>query len=214
MGLLVGHAGEQLIDVAFPVGDEGDARSRAQKGSRLQRRGDPSVALFLLDRQALVVVLLHSGPPPDRCAGEPQNGAVLGVDRERRMHEQADVLAVAYWPEAALALDFGLVIDLARVLDQKDMPPRRRGCCPLRRRAQDFVRRHSGVAEKAGQPDLLRPIVGQLARARADARAHALQRLAPLFSRRASPKNPMLISAIADPFPLRNGGHRITQDSY
>ena len=29
MGLLVGHAGEQLIDVAFPVGDEGDARSRA-----------------------------------------------------------------------------------------------------------------------------------------------------------------------------------------
>ena len=24
----------------------------------------------------------------------------------------------------------------------------------------------------------------------------------------------MLISAIADPFPLRNGGHEITQDSY
>ena len=73
MGLLVGHAGEQLMESGFPVGDEGDQRSRAQKGCRLQRRGDPSVALFLLDRQALVVVLLkNSGPPPDRRAGEAQ----------------------------------------------------------------------------------------------------------------------------------------------
>ena len=104
MGLLIGHAGEQLIDVAFPVGDEGDERSRAQKGSRLQRRGDPSVALLLLDRQALVVVLLDSGPPPDRRAGEPQNGAVLGVDRQRRMHEQADIRAGADPAEGARAV--------------------------------------------------------------------------------------------------------------
>src|SRR6202034_3041930 len=93
-----------------------------KKGCRLQRRGDPSPALLLLDRQALLVFLLDSPAPPDRRAGEPQNGAVGGVDRQRRMDEEPDIGAVADPPEAALAL--GLIVDLARVLDQKHVPPR------------------------------------------------------------------------------------------
>jgi hypothetical protein len=203
MGLLVGHTGEQFIDVRFPIGDEGDARSRAQEGSRLQRRGDPPVALFFLDRQALVVVLLDSGPPPDRRAGEPQKSASLGVHRQRRMHEQADIRAIADCAQAALAPGLRLIIDLARVLDQKDMSAGRCDSGPLRRRAQDFVNSHSGVAEEARKPDLLRPIVGQFAQARADAPAHALQRLPPLFSSRSSPKYPTFKSAIADPLRLK-----------
>ena len=162
-----------------------------------------AVALFFLDQQALVVVLLASGPPPDRRAGRPQKGAILGVDRQRRMDEEADVRAIADPAKAALAPGLGLIIDLARVLDQKDVPAGRCGSRPLRRRAQDFIRRHSGVAEEAGKPDLLRPIVGQFAQARADAHAHPLQRLPPLFSSRTSPKYPMFKSAIADPLRIK-----------
>jgi len=79
------------------------------------------------------------------------------------MHEQADVRAVADAAEAALALSLGLVIDLARVLDEQDVPPGRCGSRPRRRIAQDFVHRHSRIAEKPRQPDLLSPIVGQFA---------------------------------------------------
>jgi hypothetical protein len=129
------------------------------------------------------------------------------------MHEEPDVGAVADPLEAALALGLGLIGDLARVLDQKDVAPRRRGAGPLRSRLQDFIPRHSFVAEKAREPDLLRPIVGQFAHACANAHAHALQRLSPLFCSRRPPNNPRSKFAIADPLRIKVGRYRITHEN-
>ena len=71
----------------------------------------------------------------------------------------------------------------------------------------------SDQAERYMEPDLLRPIVGQFAHACANAHAHALQRLPPLFSSRTSPKTPRSKSAIADPLRIKVGRYRITPDS-
>jgi hypothetical protein len=139
--------------------------------------------------------------------------AAIELDDPRRLGERGRLMRGQQTPDDRL---FGRRrVDLAR-LDEKERDLRRIAPVgPVRSAAErfDLVHRHSWVAEKAREPDLLRPSVGQLAHACAEPRAHALQRLPPLFSSRRSSKNPTSKSAIADPFRIKVGRYRITPDS-
>jgi hypothetical protein len=190
MRSLVGHAREHFIDVGFPIGDGRDQRGLPQRLARPDRRDDPAVALLLFDRQFLIIGILDLRASPDGRRRQPQNAAVLGIHRQRRMHEQAYVRPVANPPEIVLAPGLGLVIDLGGVLNDQHVSAGRRLVRARRRRFQNFLDRHVFIAEKPCEPHLLGSVVGSPTRRRARTRTQTLQRPLPLFCSRRSPKYP------------------------
>jgi hypothetical protein len=217
VGSLVRQPREELVDIGLAIGNHGDERRAIEPRTRPGDGGEPAMALLALDRLVLIVVPLRRAAPPDRRPGKPQHRAVDRIDRQSGMDEQADVAAVADPPEPALAPRLGLIVDLRRILDQRDMPARRRFGRPRRRRRQDLFHGHPRIMEKPPEADRFRTSVGKPAQRRRATQPHALQHLPPLFSRRLSPKYPSsqtAFIAIAELPRTEDDQQGITHDSW
>jgi hypothetical protein len=182
IGVQLGKAGEDLVDVAFTVVKHGDQGRIGQGRPRPPGRFDPAIALLGLDGLRLVVGRLGLGAPPDGRPGQPQDhGRACRLHRQGGMDEQAHVAAIAHPPKVAFAPRLGLVVDLAGVGDQQDMATGRRLGGARRRCLQDLLRRHLGITEEPRRGDHFGPAVTELAHRRREARAEALQDKRPLL---------------------------------
>src|SRR6266853_3913478 len=193
----VRQPGPFFVDVALTLIDNRDHGGLRQCRFGALRTFDPAIRFLLLDRLLAVVLALRLEASPHLHVEQAEAVPGLGVHGQHRMHEQADIAAIAYRAEAALAPALALVVDLAGVLNHQHMPPDRR-LGYARSLAGRYLRgRDTVVQHEAQEFYLLSAIVPKLAQTNRLSIAYALQQPRAIFFSRSSPKKPMFISAIA-----------------
>ena len=84
-----GTAGEFLIDIAFPVGNDGDAGgSGRDQAGRCICRVKPTAALFFSKRPFLAEMLLAANVAEEHRIDKSEQPAIMGVDRDHWMQVQ------------------------------------------------------------------------------------------------------------------------------
>ncbi len=79
----LGEAGEEFADVGFAIGDDGSHRGLGQGGAGGLGGRDPAVAFLGFDGLRLIVLGLGLVAPLEGRPGQPQEGAVGGIDGDR-----------------------------------------------------------------------------------------------------------------------------------
>ena len=165
------RGGEQIIDVALAIGDDGDHGGAGQRALGRAQAVKPAPALAHGDRASLLALRLARFAPARRRfrsrahegvrqsdnapAMADVGGARPGLCHQHRVQEEPDVLAVAHHAEAALAALVAGEVDLGRVLDRQHVPAERRPRRMVGRRRDHRLKRHAPVVKKAPEP--LRP---------------------------------------------------------
>jgi len=92
---LGGPAGEFLINIAFPVGDDGDAdRSGRDQAGRCICRIKPAAALFLGEGPFFAQMLLAADVAEEYRINKAEQCAIVGVYRDHWMQVQTALLAI------------------------------------------------------------------------------------------------------------------------
>src|SRR4029077_1174183 len=165
MGMIVGQARPFLINVALTVIHDGDHGGILQYCLCPLAPFHPAIGLLLFNRQALVIRRFACGPPPYLRVDQPQALRRLRVDGQDRMHEEADIAAVADSAELALACALRLIVRLGGILNGHDMSATRRSRRQRRPMGHHLLDRDRLVSEKAPKLGMLRAIIAQLANA-------------------------------------------------
>jgi len=122
IGAALGTGGldEQIVDVAFPIGDVGQARIGELLGQGVDAREavDPTHTLFLFKRAVGVFLLAQAAGLAHPGVGleQPQRNTLRG-ERQGRMQIQTPTALVVQWPEPDDAVFLGGVVQLGGVLD-------------------------------------------------------------------------------------------------
>ena len=92
---LGGPTGELLIDIGFPVGNDGNAdrSGRDQTGRRLCRV-KPAAALFLGEGPFFAQMLLAADVAEEYRINKAEQRAIMGVHRDHRMQVQTALFAI------------------------------------------------------------------------------------------------------------------------
>src|SRR6266849_7999643 len=199
----VRQPGPFFVDVALAVINDRDHGGLGQYRFGALRTFDPAIGLLLFDRLLAVVLALRLQASPHLHVEQAEAVLGLGVHGQHRMHEQADIAAVAYRAEPAFAPALALVVDLAGILNHQHVPSGRR-LGYQRPLAGRYLRgRDTVVQHEALESDLFGSIVSKLAHTNRLPIANTLQQLRAVFFSRSSPKKPMFISAIASSLESR-----------
>jgi len=92
---LGGPAGEFLIDIAFPVGYDGNAdRSGRDQTGRCLCRIKPAAARFLGEGPFFAQMLLAADVAEKYRINKAEQRAIMGVHRDHRMQVQTALLAI------------------------------------------------------------------------------------------------------------------------
>jgi len=183
-------AGELLIDVALAIGDHGEAgRPGRQQRARLLGRGQPTPALLLRERPRLALRLRSAAAAKQLGMDQPQQGAILRINGDRRVQHQALLVAV--------------IAQARRVLDRQNVPARHQLGRARRRCLHHLGRGYPLVAQKPRDPHLAGAIATKRAHPnpRLSHRRQPIEQEQPPFSRRRSPNrpSPIVIATLRDP---------------
>lgn len=156
-----GPAGEQIVDVAFPIRHHRDQRRLGQPVRRDLGPRQPPARLLLIRRAMLPMRELARDAVHHDAVHQPDHSSPLGIHRQHRMQEQPQVLAVARRAKSPLARPVGGEMQLRRVLDRQHMATGRALPAQPSRRRQHLLRRHRGVGQKPAKPQRLIAVAGQ-----------------------------------------------------
>jgi hypothetical protein len=137
----------------------------------------PAAGLFVVSATLLVVGDLTLGAVHHGTIQQADDTALVGVNRQNGMQEQAGMLAVAAIAEAVLA---GLVVgevQLGGVHDRQHVPAGGTPVGQLAGGGQHLVRRHRRVGQEAAELDRLIAILGQSVHAEGPFALHRRQQL-------------------------------------
>ncbi len=114
---------ELVIDVALAVLDHSDHRRLRQHLAGGLGGRQPAARLLLVGRACLMVRHRAVGAVDHRGTDQPDQPALLGIHRNHRVQQHADVGPVADRAKAALGAAVGSVIQLRGIGDRQDVPP-------------------------------------------------------------------------------------------
>jgi len=106
----------------------------------------------------------------------------VGIDRQGRMQEQAEVSAVADRPQAAGTAGMPLIVQFARVLDGQDMAPGRAPRDLLAAMLVNLFNAHGLIPKPTAKPDFLGAIACQFTQPDGEMLRHPLRQQSPFFA--------------------------------
>ncbi len=208
-------AREVLVDIAFPVRDDGDAVRRRQHFAGVRRRIQPALRLLACSRARTPRRELVAVPVPDLGIDQTEQRVAPNLERQSHMQQQspqgpalADRTIAARPRASASQRQFG------RVLNHHHIPTsnprcRTRGCV-----AHHFPGGHAIVAQEAREPHLLRPSSCKSPDTRARPLNQRRVQSRPPFSRRRSPNRPSPNSMPTAPSANQHSTHGISPPNY
>ena len=154
-------AGEQVVDVALAVHHRGNLGRRLQPLAGDLGAVQPAARLLLLGATLAVVRDLARGAVQHHAVDQADHTASDCVDRQHRVQEQADILAVAALAEAVLAGFVGGEMQFRRVLDRQHMSAGDPPSGLLARARQHLLRGHLWIGQEAAELQRLIAVSGQ-----------------------------------------------------
>src|SRR5215471_594208 len=171
-----------LIDIAFAVLNMGDVRGLLEDLVGRLDALQPAIGFLLFDRALAAVDRGALAANVYLCPDQPQTVMIVGINRQGRMQEQAEVSAVADRPQAAGAASMALIVQFGGVLDGQDMAPRCASCDFLTAMLVNLSDRHRLIPQPATERYFFSTIPCQWVQPNGELLRHSLRQQCPFFA--------------------------------